>query len=195
MYWLDDLSTPSRDRARATLAVHREAGHVAWGATAGRLPSASCSPTSSSMPCPFIVSASRAARSTRHMSFGMRSTIRFAERWDAPSTPDLARFLADGGVTLAEGQIAEISLAALDWIEDVARRLEQGYVIVDRLRRYRGCALPARPVPRGLADVLLPAHGEPRAVSACRRAGYDGARRFLRAWSGRARGRTSRRWG
>jgi SAM-dependent MidA family methyltransferase len=47
-----------------------------------------------------------------------------------PTTPALAAALAEGGVALAEGQVAEINLAALDWLGAVAAELERGAVIV-----------------------------------------------------------------
>jgi SAM-dependent MidA family methyltransferase len=53
-----------------------------------------------------------------------------AERPAPPTTPALAAYLADGGVRLAEGQVAEVNLSALDWLTTVAGRLERGAIIV-----------------------------------------------------------------
>lgn len=53
----------------------------------------------------------------------------FDDCWGEPSTSHLARFLAESGASLAEGQIAEVSLAAEEWIAGVARRIRKGYVI------------------------------------------------------------------
>lgn len=53
----------------------------------------------------------------------------FAEELAAPSTPRLAAALAAGGVTLAEGQQAEVSLAAADWLATAANRLARGAVL------------------------------------------------------------------
>jgi SAM-dependent MidA family methyltransferase len=47
-----------------------------------------------------------------------------------PSTPRLARHLADLGVTLEPGWCAEISLQAVDWVRDAARRLRRGFMIL-----------------------------------------------------------------
>jgi SAM-dependent MidA family methyltransferase len=52
------------------------------------------------------------------------------ERPDPPTTPSLAAYLADGGVTLSEGQVAEINLGAPAWVAMVAAWLERGAVIV-----------------------------------------------------------------
>jgi SAM-dependent MidA family methyltransferase len=46
------------------------------------------------------------------------------------TTPALAAYLIDGGVRLAEGQVAEINLEALAWLDAVARTLERGAVII-----------------------------------------------------------------
>lgn len=53
----------------------------------------------------------------------------FGETLAAPSTPQLAAYLQRLGITLHEGQRAEINLAALDWLTSVANALERGYVM------------------------------------------------------------------
>ncbi len=53
----------------------------------------------------------------------------FAEVSGAPSTPALADYLAWLGVALADGQEAEVNLAALRWVEEVAGALERGFVL------------------------------------------------------------------
>jgi SAM-dependent MidA family methyltransferase len=52
-----------------------------------------------------------------------------AERLDSPSTPDLAVYLDRVGVTLVEGQQAEINLLAIDWMRAVGRSLRRGFVL------------------------------------------------------------------
>lgn len=54
----------------------------------------------------------------------------FAEEERTPSTPELAAHLAADGVTLAEGQVAEICLAAPRWVAEAAADLERGLVLV-----------------------------------------------------------------
>ena len=46
-----------------------------------------------------------------------------------PSTPDLAARLADDGIALAEGQVAEICLGLEPWLRDAAGRLARGYLL------------------------------------------------------------------
>jgi SAM-dependent MidA family methyltransferase len=53
----------------------------------------------------------------------------FSEVAADPSTPELAARLADDGVELADRQIAEICLGLGPWLDDVAGRLDRGYVI------------------------------------------------------------------
>jgi SAM-dependent MidA family methyltransferase len=53
----------------------------------------------------------------------------FSEQLAQPSTPALADYLTRLGITLQEGQRAEIHLAALGWLRGVARSLERGFVI------------------------------------------------------------------
>jgi SAM-dependent MidA family methyltransferase len=55
---------------------------------------------------------------------------RLVERSGPPSSPDLAEYLADAGVTLASGARAEINLAAVAWMTDVAARLRRGFVVI-----------------------------------------------------------------
>jgi len=54
----------------------------------------------------------------------------FAEEEDTPSTPDLEAHLAADGVTLAEGQLAEICLAAPRWVTAAAADLERGITLL-----------------------------------------------------------------
>jgi SAM-dependent MidA family methyltransferase len=54
----------------------------------------------------------------------------FAEEAGLPSTPDLERYLAEGGIELAEGQVAEINLELEPWIGTIAAQLARGYVLL-----------------------------------------------------------------
>ena len=55
---------------------------------------------------------------------------RFTEVAGPISDERVARWFADAGVTLAEGQRAEANLAMLDWIDELTRDVEHGYAIV-----------------------------------------------------------------
>ena len=54
---------------------------------------------------------------------------RFCERLSPPSTPEIERFFARLGITLAPGQRAEVRLAADRWIREVASSLDRGFVL------------------------------------------------------------------
>jgi SAM-dependent MidA family methyltransferase len=54
---------------------------------------------------------------------------RFVQVVAEPTTPALAERLAADGVALAEEQVAEICLRIAPWLEEVAARLERGFVI------------------------------------------------------------------
>jgi len=53
----------------------------------------------------------------------------FREQLAPPSTPDLTAYLERIGTVLGPGQRAEIRLAALDWLKDVASALQRGFII------------------------------------------------------------------
>jgi SAM-dependent MidA family methyltransferase len=55
---------------------------------------------------------------------------RFADQEGAPSTPALADRLAADGVTLADGQAAEICLAIDDWVAAAAAGLDRGVLLL-----------------------------------------------------------------
>jgi SAM-dependent MidA family methyltransferase len=79
---------------------------------------------------------------------------RFVQEAAEPSTPELARRLADDGLDpsgLAEGQVAEICLDLEPWLDEVGRRLVRGFVLAIDY------GYPAADVygPRRLAGTLL----------------------------------------
>lgn len=53
----------------------------------------------------------------------------FKEVQGDPSTPELVGYFRRLGITLAEGQQAEVNLEALRWLRGVAKGLKQGFVI------------------------------------------------------------------
>lgn len=53
----------------------------------------------------------------------------FVERELAPSTPELAAYLAANDISLQGGQVAEVCLQVASWVEEVARSLERGVVL------------------------------------------------------------------
>ncbi|HLO24585.1 MAG TPA: SAM-dependent methyltransferase [Geobacteraceae bacterium] len=53
----------------------------------------------------------------------------FGECLDFPSSPELGEFLQRVGISLVEGQRAEINLAARSWLKSVARAVTRGFVM------------------------------------------------------------------
>jgi SAM-dependent MidA family methyltransferase len=86
----------------------------------------------------------------------------FVEREGEPSTPRLEDRLRDEGVTLNDGQRAEISLALDDWIARVAGELERGILLlVDYGYLARELYGPRRAAGTLLAYVRHRAHDDP----------------------------------
>ena len=54
---------------------------------------------------------------------------RFEERWGKPSDPRISGYFQSMDITLQEGQKAEVNLRAPEWMENVARCLERGFVL------------------------------------------------------------------
>jgi len=54
---------------------------------------------------------------------------RFIEQRQNPSLPALREYFTEQGVTLAEGQQAEVCFEACDWIECAGRALQRGFVL------------------------------------------------------------------
>ncbi|MGE5199612.1 MAG: class I SAM-dependent methyltransferase [Rhodospirillaceae bacterium] len=55
---------------------------------------------------------------------------RLVDRPGPPSSPALARYLADAGVSLDRGARAELNLAAVAWVADAAARLRRGFLVL-----------------------------------------------------------------
>jgi SAM-dependent MidA family methyltransferase len=54
---------------------------------------------------------------------------RFSEVFGKPSSPALERYFLEQGISLEEGQQAEVCLEACDWIELAGRALDRGFVL------------------------------------------------------------------
>ncbi|HEX8179098.1 MAG TPA: SAM-dependent methyltransferase [Pyrinomonadaceae bacterium] len=66
----------------------------------------------------------------RELCVGLNAAGEFVWVECAPSTPHLAEYFARLHVSLAEGQTAEVNLAADDWLARAAGALTSGYLIV-----------------------------------------------------------------
>jgi SAM-dependent MidA family methyltransferase len=106
----------------------RSSGRVAWAAALPEEPLAGCVLSNElvdAFPVHRVVQRDGALREV----FVDAAGDALVERLDAPSTPDLAAYLSRLGVTLIEGQQAEINLAAIDWMRAVGRAVGRGFVL------------------------------------------------------------------
>lgn len=55
---------------------------------------------------------------------------RFVERFQEPSTPRIADYLARAGAVMYKGARAEVNLAAEDWIKRAAKALQKGFMVI-----------------------------------------------------------------
>ena len=123
------------ERSSARRAEH--AARLADHAAAGRVSSAGEIPRAISAGCIFsneLLDALPAHRvvvengALREIYVGYESA-RFTEMLGEPSTPALERYFQEQGITLEEGQQAEVCFEACDWIESAGRALERGFVL------------------------------------------------------------------
>jgi SAM-dependent MidA family methyltransferase len=64
----------------------------------------------------------------REICIGLENA-RFIEITGKPSTPALDRYFHEQGITLEDGQQADVCLETCDWIENAGRALERGFVL------------------------------------------------------------------
>jgi SAM-dependent MidA family methyltransferase len=123
------------ERSSARRAEH--AARLADHAAAGRVSSAGEIPRAISSGCIFsneLLDALPAHRvavengALREIYVGFESG-RFTEVLGDPSMPALERYFQEQGITLEEGQQAEVCFEACDWIESAGRALERGFVL------------------------------------------------------------------
>ncbi len=123
------------ERSGARRAEH--AARLAEHAAAGRVSSAGEIPDAIPAGCVFsneLLDALPAHRvvmekgALREICVGIEGA-RFIEVPGKPSTPALERYFQEQGITLDDGQQAEVCLEACDWIERAGRALERGFVL------------------------------------------------------------------
>jgi SAM-dependent MidA family methyltransferase len=57
-------------------------------------------------------------------------SVRFVERLEQPSKPEIAEYLARAGAEMRRGWRAEVNLAAEAWVEKAASALERGFLVI-----------------------------------------------------------------
>jgi len=119
----------SRRAAHAThLAVHIAAGRATSSAGLPEDIPAGCVFSNELLDALPVHRVVREGNGLREIFVGLDDE-RFVERLGAPSSPALEKYFAEQEIPLLEGQQAEVCLDACDWIQDVGRRLERGFVV------------------------------------------------------------------
>lgn len=129
---LIERSPAFRRRQQETLAAWKEQGvGIRWVDDLQSIPDGSLTGTliSNELADAFPVHRVRMGQDGLQELYVTRRGHVLQEQWADPSTPQLASFLADLDVKLPVGFTTEISLEAVNWIEQVARVLDSGVVI------------------------------------------------------------------
>jgi SAM-dependent MidA family methyltransferase len=123
-----ERSSARRAEHAERLAAHAAAGHIS---SAGEIPSvipAGCifsNELLDALPVHRVLLENGALREI-YVAF---EGERFSEAPRDPSTPALERYFHEQGITLEEGQQAEVCFEACDWIESAGRALQRGFVL------------------------------------------------------------------
>lgn len=127
--WSIERSPASRERQSQTL--QRHTARVGWAESIEEVPDSEVrggvfsNELFDALPVHRVV----ALADGIHELFVAAENGRFVERAGALSTPLLAAYLDSNSIDLREGQAAEISLAAGDWLEAAAEKLSAGFVL------------------------------------------------------------------
>lgn len=123
-----ERSSTRRAEHTARLANHAAAGRVSSAAEIPHSISAGCifsNELLDALPAHRVVVEHGALREALIGCVGER----FIEVLCEPSMPALERYFQEQGITLAEGQQAEVCFEACDWVENAGRVLERGFVM------------------------------------------------------------------
>jgi SAM-dependent MidA family methyltransferase len=127
--WSVERSPASRERQSHTL--QRHAARVGWAESFTEIPDSGVrggvfsNELFDALPVHRVV----ALPDGVHEIYVAEEAGRFTETVAGLSTPRLSQYLDINGIDLCEGQVAEISLAAGDWMEAAADKLSAGFVL------------------------------------------------------------------
>jgi len=127
-YWLVEMK-PSAAEALLTL-DSLAPGRVAWSPNLNGLsgPVVGCV-LSNELVDAFPVHRVRKRDGVLRELFVVEAGGRLAEAEGEPSDPELERYFVDLGIELEDGQEAEVNLAARAWLDEVASKLERGFIL------------------------------------------------------------------
>jgi len=127
-YTIVEISSDHCARQRERLKDHVEAGKVNWCSFEELQPFVGCF-LSNELVDAFPVHLVELDKDGLKEVFVINSGDDFAEELRSPSTPQLEDYLKGLPLGLPNGYRTEINLAAVDWIENVAQKLDRGYVL------------------------------------------------------------------
>ncbi|MBI3606871.1 MAG: SAM-dependent methyltransferase [Nitrospirae bacterium] len=127
-YLIVERSPAMRDRQRRLLEPWATSGRVRWAEALPTSPIRGCVVSNELVDAFPVHRVLQQNGRVAELYVGM-SGEGFADVVGPPSTPELEAYLRRIGVTLAEGQQAEINLAAVEWIRQVGRALARGFVL------------------------------------------------------------------
>ena len=123
-----ERSASRREQSAGRLKRHAEAGHATVSAEIPLRISAGClfsNELADALPVHRVILQGGAPKEI----FAGFTDGRFADHIAELSTCAITEYFATQGIALQEGQYAEAGLEACDWITEVGRRLERGYVL------------------------------------------------------------------
>jgi SAM-dependent MidA family methyltransferase len=123
-----ERSAPRREQAIANLKRHATAGHFAGSAEIPARIAAGCLFSNELIDALPVHRVVKESGTLKEIFVDFRDG-RFLSATAPLSTCAIAEYFATQGVILQEGQYAEAGLEASDWITEVGRRLERGYVL------------------------------------------------------------------
>lgn len=132
-YVLAEPSAAMRDLQRATLAgadLLENVAWIPWEETVRRAPFTGCLLANEFLDALPVHLVEWQGGSLKEIYVTLAPDGRLAEEAGEPSDPRLEEYFAPLGAVLAEGQRAEVNLAALDWISQAARALDRGFALV-----------------------------------------------------------------
>ncbi|MFO7576960.1 MAG: SAM-dependent methyltransferase [Pelovirga sp.] len=128
LYRIVEISPDSQQRQAAQLTRHVAAGRVNWCTLAALKGMQGCF-LSNELVDAFPVHLVQTVAGQLREVYVVTSGDGFAEELRALSTPALSDYFTRIGIAPAEGNRAEVNLAARDWIRQVAEVLRRGFVL------------------------------------------------------------------
>jgi SAM-dependent MidA family methyltransferase len=121
-------SAARRRAQEAALVSHAEAGRVSFASEPPALIPAGCIFSNEFFDALPVHRVVRESGEVREIYVSLAGD-EFAEQFGPLSTLALSDYFSEQGIELAEGQQAEVNLAACRWIEEAGRRLGRGFVV------------------------------------------------------------------